>query len=83
MKITGATPYGIYSSKLAKASGTKTAGALVSGVSPRASSAIVGLAEGALAVALWRPIGFTNRHPIWGTLLGAGAAFNLIDALIP
>jgi hypothetical protein len=58
-------------------------GASVGAVGSRTSNAIIGVAEGALAVALWSPIGFKEKHPIWGTIFGVMAAFNIIDAALP
>lgn len=72
--IVGRSPYGIYG--LAKSPSRVGATG-----SFKAGSVIMAAGEGALAVALWMPVGFKERHPIWGTILGIGAAFNVLDAV--
>lgn len=52
-------------------------------VSERMSSVIIGGAQAAFSAALWLPYGFKERHAIWGTLFGVGAAFNLVSAATP
>jgi hypothetical protein len=71
--------------KIHKLGHGKISGALVgAGVgreaSGRVASLIIGAAQGVFSASLWMPFGFKERHPIWGTLFGVGAAFNLVNA---